>query len=36
MSLHHKPSLVDRFFPVILIAIGVIFIGTLALFHPFH
>lgn len=36
MSSHEKPKAIDRFFPLILIAIGVTFIFTLALFHPMH
>jgi hypothetical protein len=34
MSLEHKESWLERFWPLLLILFGLVFIFTLALFHP--
>jgi hypothetical protein len=34
MSSHERGSWLDRWWPLLLISFGLLFIGTLALFHP--
>ncbi len=37
MSEHHeKASLIDRFWPLAVIGVGLAFVLTVALFHPYH
>ena len=36
MTHKEQPSWIDRYWPVLLITLGLIFILTLALFHPFQ